>query len=108
MAESIEMSETSADDMQKILDRQKRAYLNDGVVSNEVRHDRLERAVNVIKKNEEKLVDAMSADFGHRSHHQSRFTDIASSIGPLRHAQKNLKRWRKSEKRSAMFPLSLL
>ena len=108
MAESIEMSETSADDMQKILDRQKRAYLNDGVVSNEVRHDRLERAVNVIKKNEERLVDAMSADFGHRSHHQSRFTDIASSIGPLRHAQKNLKRWRKSEKRSAMFPLSLL
>ena len=107
MAENIEMSETSADDMQKILDRQKRAYLNDGVVSNEVRHDRLERAVNVIKKNEEKLVDAMSADFGHRSHHQSRFTDIASSIGPLRHAQKNLKRWRKSEKRSAMFPLSL-
>ena len=81
--------------------------MNDGVVSNEVRHDRLERAVNVIKKNEEKLVDAMSADFGHRSHHQSRFTDIASSIGPLRHAQKNLKRWRKSEKRSAMFPLSL-
>ena len=108
MAESIEMSETSADDMQKILDRQKRAYLNDGLVSNEVRHDRLERAVNVIKKNEERLVDAMSADFGHRSHHQSRFTDIASSIGPLRHAQKNLKRWRKSEKRSAMFPLSLL
>ena len=108
MAENIEMRETSAEDMQKILDRQKRAYLNDGVVSNEVRHDRLERAVNVIKKNEEKLVDAMSADFGHRSHHQSRFTDIASSIGPLRHAQKNLKRWRKSEKRSAMFPLSLL
>ena len=71
MAENIEMSETSADDMRKILDRQKRAYLNDGVVSNEVRHDRLERAVNVIKKNEEKLVDAMSTDFGHRSHHHA-------------------------------------
>ena len=55
MAENIEMSETSADDMQKILDRQKRAYLDDGIVSNEVRHDRLERAVNVIKKNEENV-----------------------------------------------------
>ncbi len=108
MAESIEMSETSADNMQKILDRQKRAYLNDGLVSNEVRHDRLERAVNVIKKNEDRLVDAMSADFGHRSRHQSIFSDIALSISPLRHAQKNLKRWRKSEKRSAMFPLNLL
>ena len=108
MAEDIERSEASSDDMRKILDRQKKAYLNDGVVSNEVRLDRLERAVNVIKKNEEKFVDAMSADFGHRSRHQSLFSDIALSISPLRHAQKNLKRWRKSEKRSAIFPLNLL
>ena len=108
MAENIERSEASSDDMRKMLDRQKKAYLNDGVVSNEVRLDRLERAVNVIKKNEKKFVDAMSADFGHRSRHQSLFSDIALSISPLRHAQKNLKRWRKSEKRSAMFPLNLL
>ena len=108
MVENIEMSENSADVMRKILDRQKKAYLNDGVVSNEVRHDRLERAVNVIKKNEENFIDAMSADFGHRSRHQSLFSDIALSISPLRHAQKNLKRWRKSEKRSAIFPLNLL
>ena len=108
MAENIERSEASSDDMRKMLDRQKKAYLNDGVVSNEVRLDRLERAVNVIKKNEEKFVDAMSADFGHRSRHQSLFSDIALSISPLRHAQKNLKRWRKSEKRSAIFPLNLL
>ena len=108
MAENIEMSEASADDMRKMLDRQKKAHLNDGLVSNEVRQDRLERAVNVIKKNQEKFVDAMSADFGHRSRHQSLFSDIALSISPLRHAQKNLKRWRKSEKRSARFPLNLL
>ena len=108
MAENLEMNETSLSEMQEILDRQRKAYLNEGVVSDEVRHDRLERAVNVIKNNEDRLVEAMSADFGHRSHHQSRFTDIASSIGPLRNAQKNLKRWRKSDKRSAMFPLNLL
>ena len=108
MAENIERSEASSDDMRKMLDRQKKAYLNDGVVSNEVRHDRLERAVNVIKKNEENFIDAMSADFSHRSRHQSLFSDIALSISPLRHAQKNLKRWRKSEKRSAIFPLNLL
>ena len=50
MAENIEMSETSADDMQKILDRQKKAYLNDGVVSNEVRHDRLGTSCECNKK----------------------------------------------------------
>ena len=33
MAENIEMSEVSADDMRKMLDRQKKAHLNDGLVS---------------------------------------------------------------------------
>jgi len=108
MAENLETNETPIDEMQSILDRQRKAFLEEGVVSDQVRHDRLERAVNVIKNNEDKLVEAMNADFGHRSHHQSRFTDIASSIGPLRNAQKNLKRWRKSDKRSPMFPLNLL
>lgn len=108
MTENLETNETPIDEMQSILDRQRKAFLEEGVVSDQVRHDRLERAVNVIKNNEDKLVEAMNADFGHRSHHQSRFTDIASSIGPLRNAQKNLKRWRKSDKRSPMFPLNLL
>ena len=108
MSENLETHETSSNEMQEILDRQRKAYLKEGIVSDEVRHDRLERAVNVLKKHEDRFVEAMSTDFGHRSHHQSRFTDIASSIGPLRNAQKNLKRWRKSDKRSAMFPLNLL
>ena len=108
MLKSVQKSETTFDEMQKILGSQKRASLTEGLVSNKLRYDRLERAVNVIKKNEEKFVDAMISDFGHRSPHQSRVSDIALSISSLRYAQKNLKRWRKSEKRSAIFPLNLL
>ncbi len=95
--------------MQGILDNQRQAYLAEGVVSNATRSDRLERAVNAVKKNEQRLVEALSEDFGHRSAHQSLFTDIAASIGPLRHAQANLARWRKAEKRKVgPFPLNLL
>ena len=55
------------------------------------------------------LIDAMSSDFGHRSTHQSLFTDIAGSIGPLRIAQKRIKEWMRPEKRKAgPFPLNLL
>lgn len=89
----------SAQQMQDILSSQKRAYLNDSVVSTALRIDRLERAVNVLKNNQQNFVDAMTADFGHRSEHQSVFTDIASSIGPLRHAQKHLAGWQKKQKR---------
>ena len=103
------MQETTKESMQSVLERQRSAYLAEGEVSNATRTDRLERAVNVIKKNETLFVEAMSADFGHRSHHQSLFTDIASCIGPLRHAQANLAKWRKAEKRKAgPFPLNLL
>jgi len=103
------MQETPKEQMQDVLDRQRAAYLAEGVVSTETRIDRIERAVNVLKKHETRLVEAMSADFGHRSEHQSLFTDIAASVGPLRHAQANVAKWRKPEKRKAgPFPLNLL
>ena len=91
--------ETSQLEMQAILERQRAAYLAEGVVSSQTRIDRLKRAVQVVKKHQKTFVKAMNEDFGHRSEHQSLFTDIASSIGPLRHAQQNLKRWQKKDKR---------
>jgi coniferyl-aldehyde dehydrogenase len=103
------MQETSKEQMQAVLDRQRAAYLAEGVVSTATRADRIERAINVLKKQESRLVEAMSTDFGHRSEHQSLFTDIASSIGPLRHAQANIDKWRKPEKRKVgPFPLNIL
>ena len=97
MSQSLE--ETSQSQMQSILDRQRAAYLAEGIVTSETRIDRLERAVRVVKKHQKAFVQAMNEDFGHRSEHQSLFTDVASSIGPLRHAQQNLKRWQKRDKR---------
>ena len=97
MSETYE--ETSQADMQGVLDRQRKAYLAEGVVSAATRVDRLERAIQAVKKHQKAFVDAMNEDFGHRSEHQSMFTDIASSIGPLRHAQQHLKHWVKKDKR---------
>ncbi len=103
------MHETSNEEIQRVLELQRRSYLAEGVVSNAVRHDRIERAIQVLKTHEKKLVEAMNEDFGHRSEHQSLFTDIAGSIGPLRHAQKHLAKWNRPEKRKAgPFPLNLL
>jgi coniferyl-aldehyde dehydrogenase len=101
MSESINETyeETPQSAMQDILDRQRKAYLAEGVVSTATRVDRLERAIQVVKKHQKTFVEAMTQDFGHRSEHQSMFTDIASSVGPLRHAQQHLKNWQKKEKR---------
>jgi coniferyl-aldehyde dehydrogenase len=95
--------------MQELLEAQRRDWLAEGVVTAARRKDRLERAIGLLKTHEKRLVDAMTADFGHRSEHQSLFTDVAASIGPLRHAQRHLERWMRPEKRKAgPFPLNLL
>ncbi|MCZ6709301.1 MAG: coniferyl aldehyde dehydrogenase [Gammaproteobacteria bacterium] len=103
------MAEMTREDMLMVLERQRAAYLSEGSVSLKVRNDRLERAIGLLHTHQERLVEAMSADFGHRSEHQSMLTDMAGSVGPLRHAQKNLARWMKPDKRKpGPFPLNLL
>ncbi len=103
------MQEHSRDAMLGLLERQREDYLQEGVVSAATRQDRLERAISLLMAHQDRLVEAMSSDFGHRSSHQSLFTDIAGSVGPLRHAQKHLEKWMRPEKRKAgPFPLNVL
>jgi len=99
----------SRETMQAALDTMRRNWLAEGEVTHAVRHDRIERAISLLVDYKDRLVDAMCADFGHRSRTQSLFTDVAASVGPLRHAQKHMKQWMKPEKRKAgPFPLNLL
>jgi coniferyl-aldehyde dehydrogenase len=103
------MQEVSREDMLAVLERQREDYLAAGAVSVATRKDRLERSIGLLVTHQQRLVDAMRDDFGHRSEHQSLFTDIAGSIGPLRHAQAGLEKWMKPEKRKVgPFPLNLL
>ncbi|MGE0624562.1 MAG: coniferyl aldehyde dehydrogenase [Pseudomonadales bacterium] len=108
MAETVQTGPSRAD-MLALLERQRESYLAEGAVSAATRRDRLERAIGLLKTHQHRLVAAMRDDFGHRSEHQSLFTDVAGSIGPLRHAQANLEKWMKPEKRKVgPFPLNLL
>ncbi len=94
--------------MVAVLERQRQDYIRAGYVSAATRIDRIDRAIAILVDHQSALVDAMEADFGHRSRHQSLFTDVAASIGPLKNAKKNLAHWMKPEKRKVDFPLNLL
>lgn len=104
----MENAEPTYEDMLAILNRQKKAYIAEGVVTAETRIDRLDRAINILKKHGTSLSEAMAADFGHRSMDQSKLTDIDGAIAPLEHAKKNVRKWMRHEKRKVMFPLGLL
>ena len=95
------------DEMVSAIEKQRIAIKREGNPTAETRIDRIRRAINLLQTNGDMLCDAMSTDFGHRSTHQSRMTDIAAAVLPLKHAKKNLRRWMKREKRST-FPFSLL
>ena len=95
-------------EMRDILDRQRAAFMAELPVSIDIRKDRLRRAAAMVKDHATRFCDALSEDFGHRSPRQSMFTDIAASISPLKHAEKQVARWAKREKKPVMFPLGLL
>ena len=85
--------------MQNVLQRQKAANIKDGAPDAELRIDRLNRCIALLIKYEDKVAKALNADFGNRPEAVSGITDIAGSIGPLKHARASLKRWMRPEKR---------
>ena len=85
--------------MMGILDRQKAAHLRDGAPSAEKRIERIDRCIGLLVDNARAIEDALNADFGNRSREATQLTDVAGSIGPLKHAKAHLKSWMKGEKR---------
>jgi coniferyl-aldehyde dehydrogenase len=85
--------------MNAVLQRQKAAHLRDGAPSAEQRIDRLERAIKLLIGHEAAIVKALNDDFGNRATAVSGITDVAGSIGPLKHAKANVKAWMRPEKR---------
>jgi len=94
--------------MHDILAAQRAAFMAELPVSLDVRKDRLRRAAAMIADNADRLCDALSEDFGHRSREQSMLTDIAASVAPLKHALKHVDRWSRPERRPVTAPLGLL
>ena len=83
-----------------LLAKQRTAQLRDGAPSAAVRIDRLNRCIALLVDHRRDIETALNADFGARSSHVSAFADVVSSIGPLKHARRHLKRWMKTERRS--------
>jgi coniferyl-aldehyde dehydrogenase len=85
--------------MTDILARQKAAHLRDGTPSAAVRINRLDRCIKLLIDYEKQIIAAINADFGNRPAEVTGVTDIAGSIGPLKHAKAHLQGWMKPEKR---------
>ncbi len=86
---------TSAPDtpLSTIFQAQQAAYARDRDPSPAQRLERLERMRQLLTEHEGELADAISADFGHRSRHETVIAEVFIVRSAIAHTRRHLKRW---------------
>ncbi len=81
------------------LANQRQAYLADPVPSLEQRRQDLRTLRRFVTEQRQALCDAISADYGHRSQHETLLAEIVPVIGGIDHALAHLRRWMRPQRR---------
>ncbi len=99
-------SATPIAQMDEVFAAQRAAFAREMNPSLGVRRDRLERLLLLTKTHQDAIIEAISADFGHRSRQETDLADIFTVLSAIRHTQRHLRRWMKA--RRVPTPLHLL
>ena len=86
-------------DMAALLGRQRSAFLKDGPPTLADRKARLKRLRAAVLAHRREVAEAVSADFGHRSHHETDLMEIVGAIQTIDYLIRNLRRFMKPERR---------
>jgi len=78
---------------------QRNAYLAHPVPTFDERKADLRTLQRFVRENKEALISAISADYGHRSRHETLLAEIAPVVDGVEHTLKHLKAWMKPQKR---------
>ncbi|WP_027582384.1 coniferyl aldehyde dehydrogenase [Bradyrhizobium sp. Ai1a-2] len=92
-----------AANLDALIKLQRSAYLRDGFPTAEIRLGRLQRTAALLAENKDRIADALSRDFGHRSHDETRI-GLLGALGALRYAATNLESWLQPEQYTPMTP----
>ena len=95
------MTDSVFDEMKEVLALQKKAHIDDGPASYELRLDRLNRLSEMLKKYSDEIVNTISEDYGTRDKNGTFLTEVMTSLGSVNYSIKNLKKWMKSEIRQS-------
>jgi len=79
-----------------ILERQRSAFAEEMNPTIAVRKDRLDRLAAMGEKHAAQIVEAIGADFGHRSAHETQMAELVLVGGAIRHTRRHLKGWMKT------------
>ncbi|MCO8162044.1 coniferyl aldehyde dehydrogenase [Pseudomonas sp. 21LCFQ010] len=87
----------TAAELQCRLRAMQQAHLRAGPASAQLRRDRLQRSARLIRENHQALSQALSEDFGHRSHYQSLVVDMLTTVKMLEESAEQLEQWMQPE-----------
>ena len=97
---------TPVDRMEQMFFAQRAAFLREMNPAFDVRRDRVDRLLHLTETHQDSIIDAISADFGHRSRHETGLAEIFIALSAIRHTRRHLRRWMKA--RRVPTPLHLL
>lgn len=83
-----------------IIAQQRAAFRRDGAPSYGARRDDLCRLKQMLLDHQVEICDAISADFGHRSHQETLLGDFFPTIGGIDHLRRHLGGWLRPERRN--------
>lgn len=107
-AKQLEVADTPEAEIRRLVDLQKKTHIEEGPMSAERRMDLITRCIKLLIENKDAIVDSLYLDFGSRSPQGSMATDVGSTLGALKYARKNVRKWMKASKRHSMAPLGFL
>jgi coniferyl-aldehyde dehydrogenase len=85
--------------LQLALDRQREAYFAHPVPDLDERKADLRTLARFVHENEDALIAAVDADYGHRSRHETLLTEIGPVLASVRHTLAHLRRWMRPQRR---------
>ncbi|MFO6420097.1 coniferyl aldehyde dehydrogenase [Hylemonella sp. W303a] len=85
--------------LQTALHAQREAYLADPAPDRASRLADLHQLERFVREQQDAICAAISADYGHRSHHETLVTEVIPTLHAIHHARKHLRRWMRPQRR---------
>ena len=79
--------------MRAAFERMRAASRHDACPTHAIRMDRLARLAKMTRRHAQDIIDAISADFGMRSAHETLIADLLAVDESIRHAKRHLRTW---------------
>ncbi|MBA1277525.1 MULTISPECIES: coniferyl aldehyde dehydrogenase [Pseudomonadaceae] len=98
----------SIDEVRALLGAQRQAYDREGPVDAATRRRRLQAVIELLVAEQNRLLEAMDADFGGRHPGYSLMTDVLGALSSLKHARSHFEQWMQDSPRPPFAPYDQL